>query len=94
MPKMDKTITVRGQPVEITLEGHHLPRTLILYEPFKVEGGLVTGVEALMRYAPLGADVGWPASHPRLALLYLPGPAEAVAAGSCARAPLRALARE
>jgi hypothetical protein len=59
MPKMDKTITVRGKPLQITSEGHNLPRTLELYELFKVEGGLVTGIEAVMRNASLGADMGW-----------------------------------
>jgi hypothetical protein len=59
MPKMDKTITVRGKPFQITSEGHNLPRTLELYELFKVEDGLITGIEAVMRNAPLGADMGW-----------------------------------
>lgn len=59
MPKMDKTITVRGKPVEVTSAGHGLPRSLVLYELFKVEDGHVTAVEAVMRNAPLGADLGW-----------------------------------
>lgn len=59
MPKMDKTITVRGKPVAITSEGHRLPRTLLLYELFKVDGGRVVAIEAVMRNAPLGADMGW-----------------------------------
>jgi hypothetical protein len=58
---MDKTITVRGKPVRITPEAHRLPRTLELYELFKVEDGRVVGIEAVMRDAPLGAGMGWPA---------------------------------
>lgn len=60
LPKMEKTIMVRGKPVEVTSGRHRLPRTILLYELFKVENGLVTGVEAVLRDAPLGGDIGWP----------------------------------
>ncbi len=60
MPKMDKTIMVRGKPVEITSAGHNLPRTLLVFELFKVENGLVMDIEAVMRNGELGADMGWP----------------------------------
>lgn len=61
MPNMDKTITVRGKAVEITSQGHRLPRSMFVFELFKVEDGMLTGVEAVLRDAPLGADQGWPA---------------------------------
>jgi hypothetical protein len=60
MPSMEKTLTIRGKPATISSAAQNLPRTLILYELFKVEGGLITGIEAVMRNAPVGADVGWP----------------------------------
>jgi hypothetical protein len=59
MPKMDKTIMIRGKPHAITSERHTLPRTLFLFELFKVENGVLTSVEAVMRNAPLGGDMGW-----------------------------------
>jgi hypothetical protein len=59
LPKMNKTITVRGKPIQITSEARNLPRTLELYELFKVEDGLITGIEAVMRNAPFGTDMGW-----------------------------------
>jgi hypothetical protein len=59
MPLMNQTISVRGRPIEITAERHHLPRTLLLFELFKVESGRVTAIEAVMRNAALGADMGW-----------------------------------
>ena len=62
MPLMQKTITGRGKPIEITPARHHLPRTLLLSELFKVESGRITSIEAVMRNMPFGADVGWPAA--------------------------------
>jgi hypothetical protein len=35
------------------------PRTLFLYELFKIENGLIRDIEALMSNAPLGASLGW-----------------------------------
>jgi hypothetical protein len=35
------------------------PRTLFLYELFKIEDGLIRDIEALMSNAPLGASLGW-----------------------------------
>jgi hypothetical protein len=35
------------------------PRTLLLYELFKVEAGYIKEIQAFMMNAPLGASVGW-----------------------------------
>jgi hypothetical protein len=35
------------------------PRTLLLSEWFKIEGGLITHIEAVMHNLPPGADAGW-----------------------------------
>jgi hypothetical protein len=35
------------------------PRTLFLYELFKIEDGLIRDIEAFMSNAPLGASLGW-----------------------------------
>jgi hypothetical protein len=59
MPVMTKTLSVRGRTVEINPERQHLPRTLFLFELFKVEGGQIRAIEAVMRNMPLGADMGW-----------------------------------
>ena len=65
MPKMDRTLTIRGRPYEITSQGHQLPRTLFLYELFKVEDGKIRAIEAVLRNMPLGADMGWPVPEGR-----------------------------
>ncbi len=59
MPEMNRTLTIRGKPVEISNQRNRLPRTLFLYELFKVESGRVVAIEAIMRDAPLGATMGW-----------------------------------
>jgi hypothetical protein len=60
LPAMTKTVTIRGKPYEITPERQHLPRTLFLYELFKIEGGRIRAIEAWMRNMPIGSDMGWP----------------------------------
>ena len=60
MPVLKRTSTIRGKPYEISPELQRLPRTLFLYELFKVEGGRIREIEAMMRDAPLGASMGWP----------------------------------
>jgi hypothetical protein len=62
MPLMTRTLTIRGKPVEINPERQHLPRTLFLYELFKVQDGRIRAIEAVMRNMPLGADMGWSGS--------------------------------
>lgn len=59
MPLMHSKTIIRGRPYEISPELQHLPRTLFLYELFKVEGGKIRQIEAEMRNAPLGASMGW-----------------------------------
>jgi hypothetical protein len=60
MPEMTRTLLIRGKPVEINPERQHLPRTLFLFELFKVEDGQIREIEAVMRNMTLGADMGWP----------------------------------
>jgi hypothetical protein len=64
MPEMTRTLLIRGKPVEINPERQHLPRTLFLFELFKVEDGRIREIEAIMRNMTLGADMGWPATAP------------------------------
>jgi hypothetical protein len=59
LPVMRATKTIRGKPYEINPERQHLPRTLFLYELFKVERGRIRAIEAELRNAPLGATMGW-----------------------------------
>lgn len=59
LPLDRRTVTIRGKPFEITPERQHLPRTLFLYELFKIEGGRIRAIEAQMRDAPLGTSMGW-----------------------------------
>lgn len=63
MPLMQLKTMIRGRPLEISPELQHLPRTLFLYELFKVEGGKIRQIEAEMRNEPLGASMGWKADR-------------------------------
>jgi hypothetical protein len=65
MPERTRTLTIRGAPVEINPQRQHLPRTLLLFELFKVEDGQIREVEAMMRNLPLGAEIGWSADAAR-----------------------------
>jgi hypothetical protein len=60
MPEITRTLQIRGKPVEINPERQHLPRTLFLFELFKVEDGQIREIEAILRNMTLGADMGWP----------------------------------
>lgn len=59
MPLLTKTLTIRGKPFEINPERQHLPRTLFLFELFKIEGGRIRLIEAFMRNMPIGTGMGW-----------------------------------
>ncbi|RYY26639.1 MAG: hypothetical protein EOP62_09340 [Sphingomonadales bacterium] len=60
MPLQTRTIQLRkNKSFEVTPERNRLPRTLFLYELFKIEGGRIRYIEAMMRNMPLGADLGW-----------------------------------
>jgi len=60
MPELHLKTIVRGRPLEISPERNHLPRTMFLYELFKVEGGKIVQIEAEMRNEPPGTSMGWP----------------------------------
>ncbi len=60
MPAQTRTYLVRGKPVEISPERQNLPRTLFLFELFKIEGGKIRVIEAKITNMPLGTDMGWP----------------------------------
>lgn len=59
MPAVDRTIEVRGKPVVVAAKDHALPRSMWLFELFKVVDGQIVAIETVMRNAPLGADMGW-----------------------------------
>lgn len=63
MPVMRLKTTIRGKPYEINPELQHLPRTLFLWELFKVEGGKIREIEAEMRNEALGTSMGWGSEH-------------------------------
>lgn len=63
MPVQKRTYMVRGKPHEISPERQGLPRTLFLFELFKVEGGKIRVIEAKMVNRPLGTDMGWPGAN-------------------------------
>jgi hypothetical protein len=59
MPAVDRTIQVRGKPVVVAAKDHALPRSMWLFELFKVVDGQIVAIETVMRNEPLGADMGW-----------------------------------
>ena len=59
MIEQTKTVMIRGKPFEITPEGRRLPRTLFLYELFKVDNGQVMVIDAFLMNQPFGAKMGW-----------------------------------
>lgn len=54
-----KTLTIRGKPFHITTESRSLPRTLFLYELFKVDNGQVMVIDAFLMNQPFGTKMGW-----------------------------------
>ncbi len=63
MPVMRRKTMIRGRPHEISPEIQHLPRTMFLYELFKVDGGKIRQIEAVMRNEALGTSMGWSADR-------------------------------
>lgn len=61
LPPMHETRTIRGKAVEFSPERQKLPRTLFLYELFRVDDGRIRAIEAVMMDRPLGDTLGWPA---------------------------------
>lgn len=49
--------TAEGSPLDQSLRNR--PRSLFLYELFKIEDGLIRDIEAFMSNAPLRASMGW-----------------------------------
>lgn len=70
MPEQRRTIMVRGEPIEISPERNHLPRSLYLFELFKIEDGRIRRIEAVLRNEPYGTQLpfgGEEAQGPALA---------------------------
>jgi hypothetical protein len=65
MPPMNETRTIRGKPVEFSSERLLLPRTLLLFELFKIDDGRIRAIEAVMMDRPFGAGLGWPGAASR-----------------------------
>lgn len=59
MPLQERTITVRGKPVEISAERNRLPRSLYLFELFKIEDGRIRRIEAVLRDEPYGTRLAF-----------------------------------
>jgi hypothetical protein len=57
LPLMDRTITVHGKPVVMNAERNHLPRSLYLFEMFRIEDGRIKRIEAILRNEKLGAEL-------------------------------------
>jgi hypothetical protein len=69
LPLMDRTIMVHGKPVMMNAEHNHLPRSLYLFELFRIEDGRIKRIEAILRNEKLGAELpfgGESASGPPL----------------------------
>jgi len=64
MPELTRTLRVRGRPIEITPERQRLPRTMVMFELFKLEGERIRSIEAVMRNMAMGAALGWPPTAP------------------------------
>ncbi len=60
LPPMHETRTIRGKTVEFSAERQKLPRTLLLYELFRIDEGRIRAIEAVMVDRPLGDSLGWP----------------------------------
>ncbi|MAP95492.1 MAG: hypothetical protein CMK07_11115 [Ponticaulis sp.] len=59
MPDQETTIMIRGKPFRIDPAARRLPRTLFLYELFKVEDGMIMVIDAFLMNQPYGASMGW-----------------------------------
>ncbi len=59
MPEQEKTIIIRGKEFNITPERQRLPRTLFLYELFKVDDGQVIAIDAFLMNFEYGKKMGW-----------------------------------
>ncbi len=59
MPESTRDVTIRGQTFSINPERQRLPRTLFLYELFKVEDGQIMMIDAVLMNFEYGAKMGW-----------------------------------
>ncbi len=59
MPEMTETVMIRGKPFNITPERQRLPRSLFLYELFKVDNGQIVAIEAFLMNTEYGQKMGW-----------------------------------
>lgn len=59
MPEQDITIDIRGEPFHINPETRRLPRTLFLYELFKVDNGQIMVIDAILMNQPYGTRMNW-----------------------------------
>ena len=59
MPEQELTIDIRGRPFHINPETRRLPRTLFLYELFKVDNGQIIVIDAVLMNQPFGTAMNW-----------------------------------
>ncbi len=59
MPEATRDVTIRGQTFSINPERQRLPRTLFLYELFKVEDRQIMMIDAVLMNFEYGAKMGW-----------------------------------
>lgn len=59
MPEAERTVMIRGKSFEINNERQKLPRTLFLYELFKVDNGQIMMIDAVLMNFPYGTKMGW-----------------------------------
>ncbi len=59
MAKLTREVTIRGKTFNINPERQRLPRTLFLYELFKVEDGQIMMIDAVLMNFEYGAKMGW-----------------------------------
>lgn len=59
MPEATRDVSVRGKTFNINPERQRLPRTLFLYELFKVEDGQIMMIDAVLMNFEYGAEMGW-----------------------------------
>lgn len=59
MPEATRDVEIRGRTFNINPERQRLPRTLFLYELFKVEDGQIMMIDAVLMNFEYNAQMGW-----------------------------------
>lgn len=59
MPEQEKELIIRGKTFKIDPKTRRLPRTLFLYELFKVEDGQIMIIDAFLMNYEYGKKMGW-----------------------------------